>query len=126
MAYRTIKPDPVPQHVTTRLRAVLKDETGAPVPGGQLSSLLLTVYSLDDLQTIVNSISQVNILNVGRGSVDNNGVLVVTLDGADNPVLDDTLELELHRALIEWTWANGTKSGLHEIEFPVANIAKVA
>ena len=117
----------VAERTTLRLTATLLDDAGAAVPSAGLPALTLTLYSRDSATlAIVNSVSTVNILNSGRGTVHtSSGLLTVVLDPADNQILDNTVDQEWHRALIEGTYAGGAKSFKSEIDFPVRNLNKV-
>src|SRR5579875_268926 len=66
-------------------RGVLQDASNPPVPigSGIVTALTLTVF---DTATgaVVNGISGLNILNTGRGTLDVNGNLTITLGGPGN------------------------------------------
>lgn len=118
----------VAERTSWRLTATLLDETGAAIPSAGLSTLTLTLYNRDSaLKEIVNSVDDVNVLNSGRGTVHaTSGLLTLTLEPADNQIIDNTLDLEWHRALIEGTYAAGAKAFKSEIDFPVRNLNKVS
>lgn len=118
----------VAEKSTLRITATLVDETGAALPSAALASLTLTLYNRDSVnKEIINSVSAVNILNTGRGSVHvSSGLLTVTLDPADNAVIDTAIDLEWHRALIEGTYAGGAKAFKYEMDFKVRNLEKVS
>ncbi|MEK7328029.1 MAG: hypothetical protein AAB217_22530 [Chloroflexota bacterium] len=118
----------IAERTSLRLTATLLDETGAAIPSAGLSTLKLTLYNRDSLtKEIINTVTQVNILNTGRGTVHaSSGLLTLTLDPADNQIIDDTQDQEWHRALIEGTYAAGVKAFKAEIDFPVRNLNKVS
>lgn len=118
----------VAEQSTLRITATLVDETGAALPSAALASLTLTLYNRDSVaKEIINSVSAVNILNTGRGSVHvSSGLLTVTLDPADNAIIDPAIDLEWHRALIEGTYAGGVKAFKYEMDFKVRNLDKVS
>jgi hypothetical protein len=111
------------EKATYLIEADMIDETRTAIASGALGSLTLTLYDVKTEQ-IINSVDHVSILNTGRGSVDSSGHLSITLTPSDN-VLVGTASHELHVALIEWTYASGTKTGRHEITFAVDNFLKV-
>ena len=118
----------VAEKTTLQITATLKDETGAAIALAALTTLTLTLY-LRDLaaQTIINSVTAENIKNTGRATVHaTSGLVTLTLLPADNQVVDQTLDQEWHRALIEWTYNAGAKAGKYEIDFPVRNLNKVS
>ena len=121
---KTVITTPVGERTTSYITAVIRDQNGDPIPGGSLNSLTLTLYNVDASNTIINSVDDVNILNVGRGVVDANGNVTIELLLLDNQLVDTAKSFETHRALIEWTWGN-TRQGRHEVEFLVQNMTRV-
>lgn len=117
----------VAEKTTLRFTATLVDEAGAAIPSAGVTALTLTLYNRDSAtKEIINSVSAVNILNTGRGTLHaTSGLLTVTLDPADNAIIDSASDLEWHRALIEGTYAGGAKAFKHEIDWPVRNLNKV-
>lgn len=118
----------VAEKTTLRLTATLVDEAGVAIPSIGLSSLTLTLYNRDSvLKEIINSVDGVNILNAGRGTVHaTSGLLTIMLEPNDNGVVDAASDLEWHRALIQGTYAAGTKAFKQEIDFQVRNLNKVS
>lgn len=118
----------VAEKTTLRMTATLVDETGTAIPSAGLSALTLTLYNRDSAaKEVINSVSAVNILNSGRGTVHaTSGLLTLTLEPNDNAIVDVTQDLEWHRALIEGNYNGGTKAFKQEIDFPVRNLNKVA
>mgnify|MGYP001572237205 CR=1 FL=1 len=117
----------VNERTTLQVTATLKDETGTVITAAALTTMTLTLYVRDVAAlTIINSVDDVNILNTGRGTVHaTSGLVTITLFPADNQIVDTTVEVEWHRALIEWTYNGGSKAGKYEIDFPVVNLNKV-
>ena len=119
----------VPEKRTQLLTGTLLDETGAPIPSAALVSLTLTLYAPEvAAQPIINGVTGTNVLNDGvRGVVHaTNGTVTLTLLPADGAIQDPSKELELHRALVLWTYgAGGAKAGGHELEWLVRNLNKV-
>ena len=106
------------------ITGTIRDVKGALVVV-PLTTMTLTLYAMDAALTIINSIDDVNINNVGRGTVPGDGTFAILLGPADNPVLDGTLLEETHRALVEWTYNGGASQGRQRIEFRVANFERV-
>lgn len=118
----------VAEKTTLRFTSTLVDETGTVVPLAGVSALTLTLYNRDSTtKEIINTVSAVNILNTGRGTLHaTTGLLTVTLDPADNAIVNTANDLEWHRALIEGTYAGGAKAFKHEIDWQVRNLNKVS
>lgn len=120
----------VPEQTTLLISGTLEDETGAVIPSSALASLTLTLYAPEVAgQPVINGVSGTNVLNDGtRGVVHaTNGTLTLTLLPADNAIQDALLELELHRALLQWTYgAGGAKAGRQELDYLVRNLNKVS
>ena len=120
----------VAEQTTLLITGTLKDETGLPIPLSGLSSLTLTLFAPDvPSEPIVNGLNGSNVLNDGtRGVVHaTNGTVTLTLLAADGTIQLSDRELELHRALLQWTYGGGgAKAGRHEIDFFVRNLSKVS
>ena len=114
----------VREKTTRRYTAALKDETGAAIGGGALSSLKLTLYNRAD-GAIINSRNQQNVLNVNGVTVDASGILTWTMEPADNPIIDAALSYEEHIALFELGWSSETKKNNHEVIIRVENVNKI-
>lgn len=110
--------------VSPRLTATITDETGAPVPAANLSTLKLTLYDLIS-DAIVNGRDKVNVLNANGGTVDAQGLFTWQGSPADTamgtPEGDNTIRV----ALLEWSWAGGSRVGRHEVMFEVRNLGHV-
>jgi len=115
----------VREKTTRRYTAALKDETGALIGGGALSSLKLTLYNRAD-GSILNARNQQNALNANGVVVDSNGTLTWTMDPADNPIVDATQSYEEHVALFELGWSSDAKKNNHEVIIRVENVTKLA
>lgn len=116
-----------PERVTAEITTTVTNQAGTGIPGSSLTTLTLTLY---DKKTgeVINSVSGTDILNTGRGSIDESGVLTLTLEPEDMPVVDSDLKagnIEHHVALIVWTWDSGDKRGHDELIIPVRNSLKV-
>jgi hypothetical protein len=112
---------------TLQITGTLKNHTGAPIAASQLDTLTLTLYARDTPnQEILNSVSGEDIFNTGRGNLEaTSGLFTLILTPADAVILDDTLDLEWHRALIQGTFETSKQFNM-EIDFPVRNLDKVS
>ena len=118
----------VAERTSLRLTATLLDETGTVIPSAGLMTLFLTLYVRDSAtKDIINAVDEVNILNSGRGTVHtSSGLVTLTLEPADNQIVDTSQDQEWHRALIDGTYAGAAKAFKYEIDYPVRNLAKVS
>ena len=67
---------------------ITKPDGAALTPAEPGLTLRLTLYALDEAQTIINGLDDTNILNAGRGTLSSLGELVIGLMDADNPIVD--------------------------------------
>lgn len=123
----TPEPNEYPQleQTTGSYAGVLVDHLGIPVPGSILETLTLTLYCLDTAQSILNGRSAQDVLQVNGVTVGEDGAFLWEIAPADNTILYPVLDYERHRALFEWTWATGTRTGHHEVVLVVKNLSKV-
>lgn len=126
MAIRTFLTDPIPEKATAIYQAKLVDAFDVAIPATGLSSLALTLYTLDDpaLQ-IVNSRDHQNVLNANGVTLDGQGKLVWTITVDDTIVRDQQRSQERLLALFEW---NGLTVGVgkHEVVLTIQQLKKVA
>lgn len=115
---------PFAEETTQRITAVIRDETGAAIPGSALETLTLTLYALDANLTILNGRDRQDILGENGGSVNAQGELVLLLNPEDNAIIDDSVRVERHVALFEWTYNDG-RIGRQELVLKVVNLSKV-
>jgi hypothetical protein len=121
MSTRYVNPEPVPERVGWRYQGTLKDEAGVVIPAATFSALTVTIYALDPVQTIIQA--STSILNVGRGTLDTNGLLTITFVPNDSAMVDATLADERHVALIEGDYS-GTRKFAREVEWQTVNMAR--
>jgi hypothetical protein len=99
-----------------------------PITLAELVSLRLWLYDVDT-DGIINSISNVDIKDTGRGTFgDTDGRLTVTLHSADNAIVTATKAKERHRALIIATYTaltGETETVPIEVAFTVQNLHRV-
>ena len=105
--------------------ATIVDEDGTALAASGLTTLTLTLYD-NVTQSIINSRTDQDVLNANNVTVSSGGVLVWTMQAADNNIIGRTPidSYENHRALFEWTWASGARAGSHEVIIEVLNIGK--
>ncbi len=127
MAIKTVFNDEIAEKTTVVIDGDLTNESGGPLGSGDLATLTLTLYDRAS-GSIINSRSAQDVLNANQVTVDGSGNFQFSMNPADNPILDDTLDVETHVALFEWTWSAGgaTKAGKHEIYLLVKNLVKVS
>lgn len=127
----------VPEGGVGLLRFDVVDGTGAQVPLASLLTLTVTLYDESVGSAIagpyINSRNAQNILNangcvVAETTDAATGLpvtrAVLTLGGADNPIVTAGNLTEWHRAFIAWTWVGGGP-GRKEIAFKVRDFARV-
>lgn len=103
------------------LTAVIRDETGTPIPQLSLLSAKMSLYNEADPFDIINGRDDWDI----KPNINSAGELTFSLDG-DDMAIQDTDELtEKHRIMIEWTWNAGARRGSCEIQVLVRNVLKV-
>lgn len=124
MAVRDTITEPMAEGASAQITATITREDG--VTGFLPETLTLTLFVLED-GAIVNSVTAVDILNTGRGTVSAGGALVCLLTPADMVIVSPRSGkgTEKHVAFFEWTWSTGTRKGKHEVLFTVADFAKV-
>lgn len=127
MSIKTVFNEHVAEKTSPLITCQIVDAAGAGLGPGSLASLTLTLYDRAS-GSIINSRSAQNVLNANQVTVDGSGNLQFSMNPADNPILDDTLDVETHVALFEWTWSagGGTKAGKYEIYLLVKNLVKVS
>jgi hypothetical protein len=102
----------------------LLDEDGAVVPAASLTTATLTLYDLTT-GTILNSRSSQNILNANNVTITAGGVLSWVLQPADNAIVNDRPDQEIHVAVFDLRWDAGVSRCVHEVRFLINNIDKV-
>lgn len=110
---------------TPKITGIIKDEDGVVIPGASLDSLTLTLYNAANGVLLGARPAQQDIKGINGGSVDVNGNFALQLTIADMAIIDDTVSLETHIALIEWTYST-VLSGKKNIKFRVSNLEKVS
>jgi len=95
--------------------ATLRDASGSLIPGSALDSLTLTL-STTATGAVVNGVYRTDILNNGgRGTVDEDGLLTITLLPADTLLPGAPVGTRAQRSMvIDWTFNDGGYTGRHE------------
>lgn len=122
--YRTVQEDWLGERMTSFITGTLSDPAGVSLPASQLTTLTLTLYNLAD-GAIINSRNGENVLNANGGTVDAEGNLLMELTPNDTVILTAGNRYETHIALFLFTWAAGARTGGHEFEHTVGDLAKV-
>ena len=117
---------PIKEKQTGIYAFTMKDEAGAVIPAASLTSLTLTVYSLQS-GAIVNSRNAQNVLNANNVSVSEGGVVTWIQQIADVTILNDALTEETHRCLFVFGWNSGgnPRSYPHELDLVIENLGKL-
>jgi hypothetical protein len=112
---------PVNERTTAEYKGYLQTITGAAMPGSDLDTLTLTLIDAST-QTIINNRNAQNVLNTNGVTIGQDGLITWTIDPADNPIHDDRLEVELHRAIFIATWNGGAGEMTHVVDLWVTNV----
>jgi len=126
MANITTLTDEILEQTTPVITATVRDEAGVAISGVNLTTLTLTLYSRNDPSyPIINTRDAQDVLNVNNVTVDANGLLTWALQSGDTTMYDESLDIETHRAVFEWTYNAGARNGKYMIDMPIRNLAKV-
>lgn len=119
----TTFPQAVNEKSTAIYTAVLRDQDGAIIPLADISTLTITLCTLDG--TIINSRSDQDALNNNGVTVDTLGVLIFTLDPADTAIIlpASTDAFEIHRATFKMTYVGGFSNW--DVDINVRNLLHV-
>lgn len=114
---------PVASDTTPLYTAVLVDPAGHPISGAALDTLTLSI--VDTLTgVIINGVSQTNILNTDRGTIDSQGKLSVQLRVGDTSTDELPGVARVLRSLVfDWTYQSGTQVGRHQANFVIDALA---
>lgn len=92
--------------------------------GFKPSAVVLTVYN-QATGAIVNGRDAQNVVDLNGVTIQANGVTEWRLTTDDTVIVDDTLRVETHVALFEYSWSAGAMKGKHEILLPIRNLRRV-
>lgn len=119
--------DGILEKSTAKVTTTVLDEDGVAIPGTSLDTLILTFFNIDDSNnTVINSRDGQNVLNANNVTVDSSGNLIWLMQVLDNIIVASTGKTERHRAVFEWTYSSGTKTGKHIVEVSVINLVKTS
>ena len=117
---------PIDEKCTGQYTARIVDNDGVtPLPGGTLSTLILTLYVIkqDGTDGIVNARNAQNVLNANNVTVDAAGLITWAIQVGDTSLVE-AIPYERHIALFQWTWPAG--AGKHEVVLLVRNLRGVS
>jgi hypothetical protein len=131
MSSQTRQPFQARESSSSKLSAVIKDETETVIPAASIDTLTLMLYdqatelaSPGSTTAIINARNRQNVLNTNGCTVDSSGNLVMTFSPADNMIVQSTESWERHVALFEYTYAAGLKAGKEEVLIDVVNYSR--
>ena len=105
--------------------ATLKDADSVVIPSANISTITLTLYNVADGE-IINSREDQDVKNTNNVVINaTSGLLTWTMQAADNPISDTSLDWEHHRALFEFTFSGTGTPGKHESQIMTCNLNKV-
>jgi hypothetical protein len=119
---------PVPARSTARYIVALLDEGGSAIALSALQSLALTLVDTAS-GAIIEGVSQVDILNTGRGSVSAGGVLTLILLPADTALYGRFAAGRQKRSIVlDWRFVDAATgqlaTGRHEARFAIQALAE--
>ena len=114
------------ENATSEYTATLKDKSGAVIPAADITALTLTLYLQSNSATLINSRDAQNVLNTNNVTVSSSGVLVWSMQKADNEVVDQDLDKELHIGLFQYSWNSGAENDHHTVRIMVERTVNVA
>lgn len=121
---RTVLTEASFEKKTRQLTMTFVDLAGS---GFKPDVVTLTLYNAED-ESIINGRSAQSIRDANGGTITTGGALTLVLSANDNIIVAPRTGKteEKHIALIEWSRTSDGLTGGHEIEFPIAEIAKVS
>lgn len=111
--------DWIPAGTTVRYSFQLYDDTGSPITLTQLTTVTLTIYSLETRPPVpMPGTWPRDLKNVSAngGSVSSSGLLTVVIPSTDNVLIDPTNPYESVRWAFRWTHTSGTKTQYAEVD----------
>lgn len=98
------------------------DQNGNPIPAVDFTTCVLTILDTATGDT-VNGCYQANILNTGRGTIDNEGNLTITLEVGDTDMGEVPAAASVQRSLvIQFTYNSGASAGAHRANITIRNL----
>ncbi len=103
--------------------ATLTDQFGAVIPASTITTLTLTLCTLNG--TIINSRSDQDVLNTNNVVVLESGVLTFTLQAADTAIIETgALKHETHRGTFSMAFGGGSNA-TWDADFVIRNLTKI-
>lgn len=123
-SYETHQSDRVAEQATGEVSGQVRDEKRADLTLADITTFTMTLLREDGSAegTVVGDWDDKNIKNANGGTVEANGLFAVVLPWADLTVIPPDARTIRYKAVIRWTWAGGTKRGVHVHSFPVGNV----
>lgn len=114
---------PFPAGSTPVYTAKIVDAEGAGIPDTSLDTVTLSI--VDTLSgAVINGVSETDILNTGRGTVDEFGNLTITLLPDDTSMEGVPGAAKVQRSLvIDFTYNGGDSVGRHQVNFTLLALA---
>ena len=108
MASRVTSTFEVNELTAAQYTATWSDQTGTVIPAASMTALVLTLEDVDT-GTIINSRTAQSILNSNNVTVSSGGVMVWTMQPADNAIVGTIAHgaTELHRATFKLSYGSG-------------------
>lgn len=111
---------------TPEYTALIVDAERRGIPASRLDALRLTIVNTLSGQ-VVNSCQDQNILNTNRGTVDEEGLVTVTLQRGDTSMDDVPGDSDVLRSLqFLWSYGGNRYIGLHQVDFQIIRLTDVA
>jgi hypothetical protein len=106
--------------MTAIFSGVFYDENDLPIPASDFDSLVL---SINDTETgeVINSVDELDILNAGRGVVDSQGRLTITLESDDTVLPVGSKRTKSRSLTVKWTYRTD-RTGSHQIDFKITRL----
>lgn len=101
---------------------LIDELTGANIALSSIVSLTLTLRDATT-GTIINNRDTQNILNANNVTVSSTGLITWSVQGADNVIVNDNLDSELHEALFEGVYSTN-KPVKHIFAYRVMNLVR--
>lgn len=118
MALTTLQPYEVFEGSTARLTFTISDEDGTAIPASALTTATLSLYNRAT-NTAINSRNAQNILNANNVTISSAGVVVASLQAADNAIVG-TDRKEVHVAV--FTFTTGAAVAVVEVLITVVRV----
>ncbi len=113
----------VNENSTAVYTGTLTDQFGAVIPASAITTLTLTLCTLNG--TIINSRDDQDVLNTNNVVVLESGVLTFTLQAADTAIIETkALKYETHRATFTMEFGGGS-TATHDVDIIIRNLTKV-